>query len=360
MGQLVPASGGGALAAYGGVNPWTEAARGVETGAYLKFNGNDGIYSFGQDDDELPVGSRVITDMQSLALGWICWVDSAVEEEILVPVVEGKAPQEHTLTDHGPYNDDDGWRGAASLSCVIESYGDDDRDEAVGTRLLWKTSTSGQVRSIQKLSGAYGRLFAQHPDEFPIVELGADHYAPKNKKHGKIKWSPNLKIVGWISADELDGLVGDADNGDDYEEPVAAAPARGRAAPEPEVAQRGRRAAAPVDEEPADPAPRGRRAAAPPVDDDQGEPDETPAPRGRRAAAPPVEDVVDDEPAPPAPRGRRAAPPVEDDQGEPDPAPRGARRGAPAEDEGAEAPAPRGRSAGRGAPPENARLRNFG
>ncbi len=359
MGQLVPASGGGALAAYGGVNPWAEAARGVETGAYLKFNGNDGVYSFGQDDDELPVGSRVITDMQSLALGWICWVDSAVEEEILVPVVEGKAPQEHTLTDHGPYNDDDGWRGAASLSCVIESYGEDDRDEAVGTRLLWKTSTSGQVRSIQKLSGAYGRLFAQHPDEFPIVELGADHYVPKNKKHGKIKWSPNLKIVGWISAAELDGLVGDADNGDDYEEPAAAAPARSRAAPEPEpeVAPRGRRAAAPVDDEPAEPAPRGRRAAAP-VDDDQGEPDETPAPRGRRAAPPVEDDVVDDEPAPPAPRGRRAAP-VEQEEEPETPAPRG-RRGAPAEDEGAEAPAPRGRSAGRGAPPANARLRNFG
>lgn len=346
MGNLVPSSGGGALAAYGGANPWAEAARGVETGAYLKFNGNDGRYSFGQDDEDLPEGSRVVADMESLALGWICWVDSEVAEEILVPVVDGKAPMEHELTDHGPYNEDDGWRSAASISCVLESYGDDDRDEAVGTKLLWKTSTSGQVRSLQKLSGAFGRVFTQHPGEFPVVELGVDSYAPKNKKHGKIKYSPNLKIVGWMTAEELEGLAGSADGEDDYEEPAARTPARREPEPEPEPApRRGRREQA---EEPADEAPRGRGRRQEP----EQEPDEAPAPRrGGRAAPPADEDDGDEAPAP-TPRGRSAGrrqqaeePAGDDDQG--------------GDDEAPATPQPRGRSAGRGAAPANARLRRF-
>jgi hypothetical protein len=364
---------GGAVAAYAaGANPWAEAARGVETGAYLKFNGNDGIWSFGQDDDELPEKSRVVGDMESMAFGWTCWVDSNVEEEVYVAVVEGKPPMEHELNDHGPYNQDDGWRESSSLSLVLESYGEDDQDEAVGTAMLWKSSTGGQVRQVKKLSGAYGRLFAQHPGEYPIIELGAESYVPKNKKHGKIKWSPTLKIVGWMTAAELEGLSGGAgaEDDDDFEEPTTAKrlPAPVEEEEEaPAPAPRGRRAAAPVEEEEAPaPAPRGRRAAAPaPVEEEDEAP--APAPRGRRAAAVPAVEEEEEAPAP-APRGRRAAAPApaEDEADDVAPAPRGRRRGAPVEDAPADdegeadaAPAPRGRSGGRGAPPANARLRKF-
>lgn len=354
MGNIALRNQGTAVAAYEG-NPWAEAARGVETGAYLKFNGNDGFYSFGQDDEDLPHGSRAVGDMESLALGWICWKDGDVEEEILVPVVQGRAPLEHELPDHGPYGKDDGWREAASISLVLESYGQDDQDEAVGTPLLWKTSTGGQVRQIKKLSGAYGRLFAQHPGEYPVVELSAESYVPKNKAHGKIKWSPSLKIVGWLSEADLAGLTGGEA---DFEEPAPApaaiaAPARGRAAPveEPAAPARGRRAAAPVeepledeppfeeDEVPAAPAPRGRRTAAAAPAEDEGDEAAAPAPRGRSrpSRGAPVEDEQEEAPAAPAPRGRRAA--------------------APAAEE--EAPAAPARGAGRGAPAANARLRRF-
>lgn len=350
MGQLVPQNGGTAVATTG-ANPWAEAAKGIEDGAYLKFNGNDGRWSFGQDDEDLPVGSRAVADMETLAFGWICWVESAVEEEVLVRVVDGKAPLEHQLTDHGPYDDDDGWREAASLSLVLESYGDDDQDDAVGTQLLWKTSTGGQVRQIRKLSGAYGRVFAQHPGEFPVIEFGAESYAPKNKKHGKVKWSPVLKIVGWMTAAELEGLAPGALGDDDYEEPEPAPKGRKAAAVEEAEAPAPRRraAAAPAEEEDEAPAPR-RRAAAP-VDDDEGDEAEAPAPRrGRKAAQQPVEEE-DDEPAP-APR-RRAAAPVEDEA----PAPRRRAAAPPAEEED-EVPAPRPRR-GAAAAGGGRRVRNF-
>jgi len=346
MGQLVPQSGGRDVATTG-ANPWAEAGKGVADGAYLKFNGNDGRWSFGQDDEDLPAKSRVVGDMGTLAFGWMCWVESAVEEEILVPVVDGKPPMEHELEDHGPYDDDDGWREAASISLVLESYGTDDQDEAVGTPLLWKTSTGGQVRQLRKLSAAYGRVFAQHPGEFPIIELGAESYVPKVKKHGKIKWSPVLKIVGWMTAEELAGLTGDGDydDEDDFEEPAPAAKKKKAIAPPPEE-----------EEEEEAPAPaRGRRAAAP-VEEEEEE--EAPAPRrGRRAAAPVEEEEEEDEPEAPAPRrGRKAAAPVEEEEEEA-PAPRrGRAAAAPVEEEEEEAPAPR---RGRGAAGGGRRVRNF-
>lgn len=359
MGQLVPQTGGRAVATTS-ANPWADAGKGVESGSYLKFNGNDGRWSFGQDDEDLPKGSRAVGDMETLAFGWICWVDSSVEQEILVPVLDGKPPMEHELEDHGPYDDDDGWREASSLSLVLESYGDDDQDQAVGTPLLWKTSTGGQVRQLRKLSAAFGRVFAQHPGEFPIVELGAESYVPKNKKHGKIKWSPVLKIVGWMTAAELEGLS--PTGGDDYDDEPAPAATKRIAAPveeEPAPApRRGRAAPVEQEEEEAAPAPRRGRAAAP-AEPEEEEEVVAPAPRrGRRAAAEaPAEE--EEEVAAPAPRrGRAAAAPAEEEE-EVTPAPRRGRAAPAPADEGDEeeaAPAPR-----RGTAPAGGgrRVRNF-
>jgi hypothetical protein len=359
MGSLVTTNAGAnALAAYGGVNPFLEAARGVEDGAYLKFNGNKGDITFGSDDEELPVGSRIIVDMASLALGWICWDDSAVKEELFVPVVDGKAPLEHELTDHGPYNDpDDGWREAASFSAVIASYGDDDQDEAVGTKLLFKTSTGGPVRSTKKLAGQYGRLFMQHMGELPIVELTTDSYMPKNKKHGK-KFSLIFKIVGWIAETAVEAMVGGAgDDERDYEpEPEPAPVAKRRAVAAPVVEEE--------EEEAPAPAPRRRAAAAAPVVEEEEEEAPAPAPRRRAAAAAPVVEEEEEEAPAPAPRRRAAAAaPVVEEEEEEAPAPAPRRRAAAAapaeEDEGDVAPTPRGRSPGRAAPPANARVRKF-
>lgn len=319
MGSLVR-TGANALAAYGGVNPFAEAGRGAETGDYLKFNGNSGELTYGADDETLPLGSYLVADLATYAQGFICWKESAVVEEILVSVLEGRPPREVDLPDHGPFDDDDdGWREAGSISFILLEHGTEEdagTHADVGKPLLFKTSTGGAVRSLKKLSAAYGRVFMSKPGELPVIEVTADSYTPKVKKHGT-KHAINLKIVGWITEGELAAIAqGGGDNADDYEEPepVAAPPAR-RVAPAA-VAQ-------------ADPAPARRRAP--------------------RAAAQVLEPEVDEEEAPPPPARRRAPAVVEPD---------------PIEDEAPEgdesiAPEPRGRSPGRGAPPANARVRRF-
>ncbi len=40
----------------------------------------------------------------------------------------------------------------------------------------------------------------QHPDEWPIVELGVGSYAHSNKAYGRIKF-PTFEIVGWAPKD---------------------------------------------------------------------------------------------------------------------------------------------------------------
>jgi hypothetical protein len=174
---------------------------------------------------------------------------------------------------------------------VLLCNGESDDSEA-GLKLNFKGSSGSSVRGVRKLSGAFGKLFREHQGEFPVIELSAEQFAAKEKKYGK-KYAPIFTIKGWISEDELAGIVGDTTGGD-YEaedEPAAAAPAARRLAPpaaepEPEVEEI-------AAEEDAAPAPAPRRTAAAEA-----------APRTRRTA--PVESQEDDLPAP-APRGRSEA-----------------------------------------------------
>lgn len=296
MGSLVPTTGNGLSIYEAPDNPWAEAAAAVETGAYLKFNGNTGEFTYGADDVALAYGSQLVGDLFNVAFGWICWKDSEPVEEVLVKILDGKPPLEHNLTDHGPYDsDDDGWREATSLPMVLLCNGEDDDSEA-GTRLLFKGSSGSTVRGVRKLSGAFGKLFREHQGELPVIEISAESFQAREKKYGK-KWAPIFKIVGWIGEDELTALVGEVGDTDgDYEpeEEEAPAPAkatRRRAAPAPEPEPE-------EEEEEEEPARPARRAPAQ-------------APRTRRSAPAPepeAEEAVEEEEELPAPTPRGRSP----------------------------------------------------
>jgi hypothetical protein len=294
MGALIPAAGQGLSVYEAPDNPWAEAAASVESGAYLKFNGNTGEFTYGADDVALEYGSQVVADLFNVSFGWICWKDGDPVEETLVKILDGKPPLEHNLTDHGPYDsEDDGWREATALPMILLTNGDGpDADAEAGLKLNFKGSSGSAVRGVRKLSGAFGKLFREHQNEFPVIELSAEQFAAKEKKYGK-KYAPIFTIKGWISEDELAGIVGDVAGGDYEPEEPAAAPApaaRRLAAPAPVEPEEVEEIAA---EEDAAPAPAPRRAAAAEA-----------APRTRRSA--PVESQEDDLPAP-APRGRSEA-----------------------------------------------------
>lgn len=304
MGALIPSAGTGLSIYDAPDNPWAEAAAAVETGAYLKFNGNTGEFTYGADDAALEYGSQLVADLFNVQFGWICWKDSEPVEELLVKILEGKPPLEHNLPDHSPYDsDDDGWREATALPMVLLCNGQTDDSEA-GTRMFFKGSSASSVRGVRKLSGAFGKLFREKPGHFPVIEISGEQFAAREKKFGK-KYAPILKIVGWISEDELAGIVGDTEGGD-YE---------------PEEQQQ---------EQPAKPAARRLAAPAPDpepeVEEEQVEDDTPPAPAPRRAAAE----------AAPRTRRQAAAPAADDDLPAPEPRGRSEARRQPAKQEAAE------------------------
>jgi hypothetical protein len=252
-----------AVAAYSGGsnNPWADTAddMGVVSGQFMKFNSNNGDYTFGSEGEEIPSGTRLIVDMNSLARGFICWVEEEVVDEVLVRAIDGKPPGEDELTDHAPeggykkYEDgtEDGW--AAQVKIVF-------RGMETGEDYTFKTTSKSGMRAIGALSQSYGRVFRQHEGEMPIVELSTSSFIPKNNKKVGKKYAPVFKIVDWISEDEAAALAdgGGADSEDNYKEPekvekAEVAPEKAAAAPEKPEAPR---------EEPntdAPPAGQGRR-----------------------------------------------------------------------------------------------------
>lgn len=200
-----------ALAAYGsGGNPFVQAGEelGGSGGKFLKFNANTGEFVFGQDQDELPHGSKLSALMDTASRGFICWVGEEVIDEVMVRVIDGHPPRESELEEHGPYDGDDGWSEQVKI----------DFKDPDGEVFVFKSSSKAAARAFGTLLKEYGRQYKNHPDEYPIVELGASSYMPKEKKHGK-KYAPIFKIVGWVSTEELDSLVpGEEDDPSNYED----------------------------------------------------------------------------------------------------------------------------------------------
>lgn len=234
MNDVVAQNGQKALAAYnGGSNPFVDAGDDLgagDMGAYMKFNGNSGDFTVGKEQDELEEGKRLIADMQSAARGSICWVEGEVADEVMVRVVDGKPPGEDELENHGPYEGDDGWNDQVKINF---------KDEETGETYIFKSSSKSALRAFGVLMKDYGRQFKNHPDEYPIVELGSVGYMPKDKKIGK-KYAPTFKIVDWISVEESDALESNAGSEDDeanytteekVETTTAAAPVEEKAAP---------------------------------------------------------------------------------------------------------------------------------
>lgn len=197
---MTTTNGSGALAVGGG-NPFLDAAddMGAKSGAlFLKFDGNTGRWTFGKDQEELEKGRRYAINSSEFRNGYICWNDGKVEEEIMIRVVDGKPPAKGSLTDHGPYADEekDGWRDQSSTEF---------RDIESGDQFLFKTSSKGGRIAVGNLVRDFGTNYPKHPGELAIVELSNVSFDAKDGKGRKLgkKYAPMFKIVAWQDEAEL-------------------------------------------------------------------------------------------------------------------------------------------------------------
>jgi hypothetical protein len=260
--------------------------------AFMKFNGNDGEYSYGADDESLPLGSEMAVNMRSAQWGWLIWVDGNVEHEEMVPMIEPQ-PRKADLPDCGPYGKDDGpaEQYTIEMRMVTEPF----------VNMVFQGNNSSKKRAIAALMKDFASSYKLHPGMIPIIELEERPFETTTEGKGKgrkiTKHAPVFKITDWISEEELTALT-EGDPSAYEPEPEPAPPSRRVAAPAAQPEPRARRAAAPEPEadieEDMPPARAERRARQP---EPELEPEE--APRARRREPEPAE-----ESAPPAARRR--------------------------------------------------------
>jgi hypothetical protein len=166
-------------------------------GRLLKFNKGDWLA--GENQDEIPTGTRLVVSMETLKVGWVKWLDSRIEQDLTGLVCEGFRPQKRADlgdTDEALWeiDDDEKPRDPWTFSNTIVMASADDPEDLY----TYSTSSKGGLNAVGDLCKTYSaEARLAHCDELPIIELGADSYNHPNKQFGRIKF-PTMSIVGWV------------------------------------------------------------------------------------------------------------------------------------------------------------------
>jgi hypothetical protein len=177
-----------------------KAGGGTIVGELLKFAKGD--YLAGQDSREIPIGTRLVANMDSLETGWVCWQDGRPAEYRMGLVVEHFTPA--WRKDLGDLDKNlwvrdekgeprDPWQRTENIQFA---------DPSDGKIYTFSTSSVGGRNALRDLCTDYANKRRQHPNEHPVIELGVDSYQHSNKQLGRIK-TPTFVIVGWHAKDSV-------------------------------------------------------------------------------------------------------------------------------------------------------------
>jgi len=178
-------------------------------GDLLKFSKGDWLA--GQDERSVPEGTQIVVNMETVKTGWVRWQDAKPTDEEMVSIASGMSPPRRS--DLGDNDQDlwetdkdgkpqDPWQNTSQF--IAKST--DGEDE-----YTFSTSSAGGRNAIKALCATYGKVgLRQYPGKHPVVELVSSSY--KHKEYGKI-FTPEFKVVGWLSDAELMGGTEGADAG---------------------------------------------------------------------------------------------------------------------------------------------------
>ena len=181
------------------MNPHTlyGVAIATQTAPFLKFV--KGEFLHGTDGEKLPLGTKLVPNMEELKVGFIKWHDGEPIDENMRRVIDGIRPtrEECGDTDKGLWPKDpngntvDPWQLHNTLPM---------RDPEMGQEFIFTTSSKGGINAIGKLSSRYGHQRGNHEGQLPLIKLDARPY--RHKLYGEVH-IPVFKIVGWQSEAEL-------------------------------------------------------------------------------------------------------------------------------------------------------------
>jgi hypothetical protein len=197
----------GALATTGDDDPYAEVAREISqrsiVGTLLKFSKGDWLA--GEQNEEIPLGTQFVANMDELMRGWIRWEDGKPNDHRMGPVAQRfQPPRRGELGDLDKSqwevdekgNERDPWQ--ESFYLLLKGTGDDDE------LYTFAASSKGARDCIGALCKDYSKgKRMQKEGMFPVVAIGTDHYDHPKKEYGRIK-TPVLKVVGWAPATVFD------------------------------------------------------------------------------------------------------------------------------------------------------------
>ena len=77
-------TGGGAVATAADYNPYAAYGEQATGGARNIIKFRKGRFFYGQDDIEIPLGTRMIANMAEAKVGWVRWWDGRPTDEVMV------------------------------------------------------------------------------------------------------------------------------------------------------------------------------------------------------------------------------------------------------------------------------------
>jgi hypothetical protein len=201
-----------------GPNPFEEIARQAPrriVGQLLKFSKGD--YLYGQDNEELPIGTKLIANMDQMLVGWIKWQDNKPVEQAMGLIVEGFKPMEESEL---PDRDEAEWelddRGAPrdpwqKTYYLLMRQLDDAGKPMEGEEGLYTFTTSsvGGRDCMIELCASYGKWMRAFPGKFPVVSLSSRKYPHPNKSYGIIK-TPKFEFnvkKNWILKEAFGDII---------------------------------------------------------------------------------------------------------------------------------------------------------
>ncbi|MAE44361.1 MAG: hypothetical protein CMF63_05170 [Magnetovibrio sp.] len=215
-------AGGGAVANADDYNPYAAYAEQATGGARNIIKFRKGRFFYGQDDIEIPLGTRLIANMPGAKVGWVRWWDGRPTDEVMVLVGDGVAPPRRNELgddDRGLWETDD--RGDPKDPWQFTNHLPLKGPET-GEEFLFATSTRGGIGAIGAFAKDYGTAYRQKPGKLPVIELRASDYAHPNKAYGRVD-VPVFDLVDWVEeVDLLSGQEGDQPRDEPATEPERA------------------------------------------------------------------------------------------------------------------------------------------
>ena len=199
-------------------------------GAGFMAFGKDGIWTFGQANEEVFPEDVIAVNPMSIETGFICWSDrgdSGPKNEVLGEVMVklgGDVPLKHTL----PVKEDERsvkspeWREQYKLQMRFMS------GPHKGTQVTFATTSLGGIDAVGGLIDQIMLQLDEDPANIvPLLSLDSSFYI--HKKYGKT-YTPVIKIADWASLDDQPAEAAGEDAGEDEapETPKTEAPKRTR------------------------------------------------------------------------------------------------------------------------------------